>query len=136
MPGIVLHVPSDLEAGGYGPQSPRNSVGLRHYCRFSLAILPVLGRHVFMERMLLVGHEEAMELRVANAILKRLPQEAAVLNDVRFSAEEFISARRSVLIENERKAQKAAWIGVVDVHEDYRIDLHPSLAGGMQESFQ
>ena len=40
----------------------------------------------------------------------------------RFSAEEFISARRSVLIENERKAQKAAWIGVVDVHEDNGID--------------
>ena len=32
----------------------------------------------------------------------------------RFSAEEFISAQRSVLIENERKAQKAAWLVVVN----------------------
>ena len=54
----------------------------------------------------------------------------------RFSAEEFISARRSVLIANEWKAQKAAWFGVVDVHEANRVDLHPSLAGSRQESFQ
>ena len=53
------------------PQSPRNSVGLRHYCRCSLAILPVLGRCGFMSRMPLVAHEEALELRVANVILRR-----------------------------------------------------------------
>ena len=35
--------------------------------------------------------------------------------------------------QNERKAQKA---GVVDEHEVNRVDLHPSLAGSMQESFQ
>ena len=35
-----------------------------------------------------------------------------------------------------RKAQKAAWPGVVDEHEVNRVDLHPSLAGSMQESFQ
>ena len=52
-----------------------------------------------------------------------------------FSAEEFLSARRSVLIEIERESQVAAWLGVVDVHEDDRV-VHPSLAGGMQESFQ
>ena len=32
--------------------------------------------------------------------------------------------------------QKVAWLGVVDVHEDNHVDLHPSLAGSMQESFQ
>ena len=52
------------------------------------------------------------------------------------SAEEFISARRSVLVENERRAQKAAWLGVKDVDEEKHVDLHPSLSGGMQESFQ
>ena len=52
----------------------------------------------------------------------------------RFSAEEFISARRSVLIENEWTAQKAAWLWVVDEHEDNRVDLHPSLLWSMQES--
>ena len=45
----------------------------------------------------------------------------------RFSAEEFISARRSALVEDERKVQKASWLG--------RVDLHPSLVGDMQEDF-
>ena len=77
LPGAL----SDLEAGGYGLQSPRNSVGLLHYFRFSLAILPVLGRHGLTPRTPWVAHEEAVVLRVANAILKRLPQQAAVLSD-------------------------------------------------------
>ena len=72
--------------------------------------------------------------RVANAILKRLPQQAAVLNDGGSLPEEFINARRSVLIENERKAQKAAWLGVVAAYEEHRVDLHSSLAGCMQEA--
>ena len=81
MPGIVLRALSDLEAGGFGPQSPRNSVGLRHFCHFSLAILPVLGRHGFMPRMPLVPLEEAMVLRVAHVLLRRVRQQAAVRSD-------------------------------------------------------
>ena len=53
----------------------------------------------------------------------------------RFSAAEFISAWRSVLVENERNVPKASWLGVENVHEENRVDLHPSLVGGMQESF-
>ena len=51
----------------------------------------------------------------------------------RISVEETISARRSALVELERKAQNASWLGVEDVHEENRVDLHPSLVGGMQE---
>ena len=54
----------------------------------------------------------------------------------RFSAGEFISARRSVLVESERKAHKALWLGIQDVHEENRVDLHPSLVRSMRESFQ
>ena len=66
----------------FGPRSgrvwPTVSVGLPHCCRFSL---PVLGRHWFTPPTLRVAHEEAVVLRVANVILRRLPQQAAVLND-------------------------------------------------------
>ena len=50
----------------------------------------------------------------------------------RFSAEEFISARRSALGEHERKVQRASRLGVEDTHEICRVDLHPSLVGDMQ----
>ena len=53
----------------------------------------------------------------------------------RFSAEEFISARRSALGEHERKVQKASWLGVEDIHEVCRVDLHTSLVGDMRENF-
>ena len=53
----------------------------------------------------------------------------------RFSAEEFISARRSALVEHERKVQKASWLGVEDMHEVCRVDLHPSSAGDTRENF-
>ena len=62
-------------------------------------------------------------LRVANAILKRLPQQAAVLNDGGSLPKSLSALGRSVLIENERKAQKAAWIGVVDADETKIIVL-------------
>ena len=32
--------------------------------------------------------------------------------------------------------QKASWLGVKDIHEVNRVDLHPSLVGDMQENFQ
>ena len=57
-------------------------------------------------------------LRITNVILKRLPR-----------------ARRSVLIENERKARKAAWLGVVDEHVDKRVDLHPPFLGACKRVF-
>ena len=53
----------------------------------------------------------------------------------RFSAEEIISARRSALVEHEQ-CKKASWLGVKDIHEVNRVDLHPSLVGDMQENFQ
>ena len=70
-----------------------------------------------------------MELRVACVILWMLQGQAAV-------PEEFIGARRSVLVENERKVQKATWLGVEDIHGESRVDLHPSLVGDMQERCQ
>ena len=87
-PALFLTNAGYRSARTFGPRSgrvwpavARNSVGLRHYCRFSLAILPVLGRHGFTPRTPRVAHEEAVVLRVANAIPKRLPQQAAVLID-------------------------------------------------------
>ena len=69
------------------------------------------------------AHEEAMVLRVANVILRLLLQQAAVRNDGGF-LQKSLSARRSVLVENERKSQKASWLGVKDVHEENRVDMH------------
>ena len=43
---------------------------------------------------------------------------------------------RSVLLESERKAHKVLWLGIEDVQEENCVDLHLSLVGGMQESFQ
>ena len=48
-----------------------------------------------------------------------------------FSAEEFVSARRS-----EQRACKALWLGVDDAHENGRVDLHPSLVESVQAAFQ
>ena len=81
MQDTAARAPSDLETGGSSPQSPRDSVGLCPYSRLSRAILPVLGRHGFTPRTPRVAHEEAVVSRVANVILKRLPQQAAVRND-------------------------------------------------------
>ena len=50
--------------------------------------------------------------------------------------EVFISARRSVLVEHERKLHKARKLGVKDKDEVDRVDLHPSLVGDLQENFQ
>ena len=47
---------------------------------------------------------------------------------------EGIYLRSSISVE--RKAHKAIWLGVGDVHEENRVDLHHSLVGGMHESFQ
>ena len=77
-----------------------------------------------------------MVSRVANVILRRFAAPGSCAERWKFSAEKFISARRSVLVENERKTQKAAWLGLKDEHEENRVDLHPSLVGRMQESFQ
>ena len=52
-----------------------------------------------------------------------------------FLAEEFNSARRSALVELDLEAQKASWLGVEDIWEAGCVDLHPSLAGDMRESF-
>ena len=78
MLGIVPHVLSDLEANLYGPRSPRNSDGSRHYCCFSPAILPVLGHRGSVLRMPLVEYVGATELRVAGVILRMLRRQAAV----------------------------------------------------------
>ena len=43
----------------------------------------------------------------------------------RFSAEEFISARRSALDELELEAQEASWFRVEGIREARRVDLHP-----------
>ena len=69
-----------------------------------------------------------------NVDLGWLRQQAAVRNDGG-SLLKSISARRSVLIENERKPQMAAWLGVKYIDEN-RFDLRPFLSGSMQESFQ
>ena len=53
----------------------------------------------------------------------------------RFPAEEFISARRSALVELELEAQKTSWLGVEDIREAGRVDLHPRWVGDMRESF-
>ena len=53
----------------------------------------------------------------------------------RFSAQEFITARRSALVEHDWKVKKASWLGVEDIHEVCRVDLHPSLVGDMRENF-
>ena len=53
----------------------------------------------------------------------------------RLSAEEFINARRSALVELEPEAQKASWLGVEDIREASRVDLHPSLNGDTREGF-
>ena len=37
---------------------------------------------------------------------------------------------------NMNSAKKASWLGVKDIHEVNRVDLHPSLVGDMQENFQ
>ena len=47
----------------------------------------------------------------------------------------FISARRSVQLESER-ACKALWLGVEDVYESRRVDLHPTLVGSEQADSQ
>ena len=49
----------------------------------------------------------------------------------RFSVEEFISTQ-SALVELEREAQKASWLGVEDMREASRVALHPSLVGDMR----
>ena len=54
----------------------------------------------------------------------------------RFSAEEFISARRSALVELELGAQKASWLGVEYIWEASRVDLHPSLVGDLRRRFR
>ena len=62
-------------------------------------------------RCLWWGTWGAMQLRVAGVILRMLRRQAVVRRGGGFSAEELISARRSVLVANERKVQKAilAW---------------------------
>ena len=41
----------------------------------------------------------------------------------------------SALGEHERRVQKASWLGVDEIHEICRVDLHPSLVGDTQEKF-
>ena len=90
-------------------------------CRFSIAILPVRGHRGSMLRMSLVVHMEAAELREDVAVA------GSCAERWKFSAEEFITARRSMLVVSERKAHKALWLGIEDVHEENRVDVHPSL---------
>ncbi len=106
MEGIASRALSDHEAGGYGPQSPRNSAGLRHYCRFSLAILPVLGRHGFTPRTPRSGARGGVGVTSRKCDPETVAAAGSCAERWRFSAEEFISTRRSVLIENERKLRK------------------------------
>ena len=88
-------------------------------------------RHGFMPRMPLVPPEEATVLRVAHVILRRVRQQAAVHSDGGFPP------KSSSALENEPESSKtSAWLGVKDVDEENRVDLHPSLSGGMQENFQ
>ena len=70
-----------------------------------------------MPRMLLVAHEEATRRKSDS---ETVAAAGSCAERWRFSAQECISARRSVLVENERKTQKATWLGVKDVHEENR----------------
>ena len=127
MLGVVLHVLSDPEADGCGPWSPKSSDGSRHRCRSSLATLPVLLSPWVSATDASGGAREGC------GVTRRWcdPVDAAAAGSCaerwRFSEEEFISARRSVLVEHEQKVQKATWLGVEDIHGESRVDLHPPL---------
>ena len=110
MLGIVLHVLSDLEADGCGLLSLTNSDRSRPCCPSSLA--SPWSPWVYATDAS-VEHVGAMELHVTGVL----------------------SARRSALVEHERKVLKASWLGVENTHEACRVDLHPSLVGDMREMF-
>ena len=87
-----------------------------------------------MLHMLRVEHGRAAESRVAGVTQWMLRQQAAVQRRW-FSAEELINARRSGLVELELEVQKASWLGVEDIREASRVDLHPFLVRDMREGF-
>ena len=89
-----------------------------------------------MLQMPRVEHTGPAESRAAGVIQRMRQRQVAVQNGGDFSAEEFISSRRSALGEHERKVQKASWLGVEDTLEICRVDLHPSFVGDMQEEFR
>ena len=97
---IVLHGLLDLVAG-YGPRSPKSFDGLRHCHRFAIAILPVHGLRGSMLLMPLVEHHVAAELRIVWCVLGDVAAAGRCAEWWRFSAEELVSARRSVLVDSE-----------------------------------
>ena len=123
MLGTVLHVLSDLEADG--------------------CVLPLLTCNLASPWSPRVYATDASGgARGGYGVTRRWwdPVDAAATRSCaercRFSAEEFISARRPALDELELEAEKASWLGVEDVHEENHVGLHPSLVGDMWESFQ
>ena len=77
----------------------------------------------------------AAELRVAGVTQWMRRRQGGCAERWSFSAEEFTSARRSALVELELEAQKTSWLGVEDIREASRVDLHPCWVGDMRESF-
>ena len=126
----------------FGPRSGRLWPAVAEEFRWIASLLPLFTCNRASPRSQWVYASEASgRARGGYGVPRRLcdPVDVAAAGSCaerrRFSAEEFVSARRSVLVENERKVQKATFLGVEDVHEESRVDLHPSLVGDTQESF-
>ena len=132
MRGVVLRVPLDPEADCCGLPSSKNSDGSRHCCHFSLATLPALGRRGSMPR---AEHMEATKSRAACVIQCIRQRQVAVQSGGDFLLKSLSPLDTLLGASMSGKVQKASWLGVEDIHEVCRVDLHTSLFGDMRENF-
>ena len=99
------------------------------------ALYPVRGRRGSVLQMPRVEHVGATELRAAGVTQWMWQRQAAVQNGGGFLRKNLSALDDQLWSNMSGKVQKASWLGVEDIHEDCRVDLHSSLVGDMRDNF-